>query len=200
MNRLTDRPPLTQTDKLCMAAFAGVFLTANLAVWVMDCAAYRAAGAVTGVDKPPVAAIVTEVPIDCTRLIEAAEAFRADPYNPAIPLARDLQKALREACEAHTVPVSLALGLIQVESSFDPEAVSPGGDYGLCQLNPRYFPSNLTPAENLQAGVGYLGKLLEQYDGDIGAALTAYNAGHDTGSRSYSNLILNAEKRWRDEA
>lgn len=194
------KPAVTPTDKLCLAALAGVFLTANLAVWAMDCAAYRAAAETAMEDKPPAAVVVTAVPMDCTRLIKAAEALRADPYNPDIPLAWDLQQILREACEAHTVPVSLALGLIEVESNFDPEAVSPGGDYGLCQLNPKYFPSGLTPAENLQAGVGYLGKLLEQYAGDIGAALTAYNAGHDTGSRSYSNLILNAEKRWRDEA
>ena len=54
-----------------------------------------------------------------------------NPYNPEIPLTAELQAAFYAACGEHDVPVSLALGLIQVESCFDVDAVSDRGCYGL---------------------------------------------------------------------
>lgn len=118
-----------------------------------------------------------------------------DPYDPAIPLSPELQTVLREACGEHGVPVALALGVIEVESRFQVDAVSREGCYGLMQLNPKYFPDKLSPADNLRAGVGYLGRLLAEY-GDPAAALTAYNAGRDTGSRTYAGAVLAAAEAW----
>lgn len=119
-------------------------------------------------------------------------------YDPAIPLSAELQAVLREACEEADVPVALALGVIEVESRFQTDAVSLEGCYGLMQLNPKYFPDKLSPVDNLREGVAYLGQLLERY-GDLGAALTAYNAGHDTGRREYANAVLDAAARWNPE-
>ena len=65
------------------------------------------------------------------------------------------------------------------------------------QLNPRYFPADLPPEENIRVGVEYLGQLLARYS-TVEAALTAYNAGHDTGKRGYANAVLAAAERWRD--
>lgn len=118
-----------------------------------------------------------------------------DPHDPAIPLSPELQAALREACAEHGVPLALALGVIQVESRFQPDAVSREGCYGLMQLNPKYFPDKLSPADNLRAGIEYLGRLLGEH-GDPAAALTAYNAGHDTGSRVYASVVLEAAEWW----
>ena len=95
------------------------------------------------------------------------------------------------------MPVSLALGLIQEESSFCPDVVSGKGAYGLCQLNPKYFSSDLDPAGNITAGVGYLGKLLSQH-GDPAAALRAYNLGYDDGDRRFASAVLAAAERWED--
>ena len=117
------------------------------------------------------------------------------PYDPAIPLSPELQAALREACAEHGVPVVLVLGVIEVESGFQAEAVSAEGCYGLMQLNPKYFPDGLSPADNLREGVAHLGGLVEEY-GDTPAALTAYNAGWDTGSRVYAGAVLEAAERW----
>ena len=64
------------------------------------------------------------------------------------------------------------------------------------QLNRDYFPSDLPAGENIRYGMEYLGRLLAQYD-TIEAALTAYNAGHDTGSRVYANAVLAAAEKWR---
>lgn len=41
MNKLTDRPPLSRTDKLCLAALAGVIPAVSLVDWAMDTAASR---------------------------------------------------------------------------------------------------------------------------------------------------------------
>ena len=116
-------------------------------------------------------------------------------YDPAIPLSAELQTVLREACGSADVPVALALGVIQVESCFQVDAVSAEGCYGLMQLNPKYFPDKLSPEDNLRAGIEHLGRLLGEH-GDTAAALTAYNAGYDTGRRGYANAVLVAAEWW----
>lgn len=125
-------------------------------------------------------------------------------YHPAIPLSPELQEALFEACEKSGVPVPLVLGLIEVESAFQVDAVSSEGCYGLCQINPLYAwkleastgHSFQDPAGNLYCGVWYLGSLIEQYNGDEQAALRAYNRGFDDGDRTYSSRVLEAAERW----
>lgn len=116
-------------------------------------------------------------------------------YHPGIPLSADLQAALHIACAEADVPEALVLGVIEVESRFQPDAVSPEGCYGLMQLNPRYFPDSGDPADNLRTGVWYLRTLLERYR-DTVAALTAYNAGYDTGNREYAQAVMEAADKW----
>ncbi|WP_243204764.1 transglycosylase SLT domain-containing protein [Lawsonibacter hominis] len=125
-----------------------------------------------------------------TAALEEQGYFRAD-----VPLEYELQDVLHTAAEANGVPYHVALGLIYVESRFDPEAVSPAGCRGLCQLHPRYFPADLTPAENIEAGMEYLGSLIERC-GDLSAALTAYHAGSDTGDRAYADQVMRAAEVW----
>lgn len=173
---------------------------AILVLTVLACQAIWCCGIVAMIAPGPgedTVLVSTTVPpqLDCTALVEAVETIQADPYDESIPLDRELQTALRETCAANDVPLSLALGLIEVESGFDPEIVSPKGAYGLCQLNPKYFPNDLTPAENIRAGVGYLGELLERH-GDPAAALRAYNLGWDDGDRRFASAVLTAAERW----
>lgn len=183
---LADIPPLRKADKLCLAVLAGAFLVQHLACWAMDSAASRAAEP----DKPPATA-VTAPDIDWTPLLEAVEARREELFWASVPLDQNCREALQEACEAHNVPLCLALGLIEVESGFQVDAVSVQGAYGLCQLNPKYFPEGLTPCENIGAGVRYLGELMRRYE-TVESALTVYNAGSDTGDRTYANAVLAA--------
>lgn len=192
MNKITDRPPMSWTDKLCLVALAGCFLAPHLAVWAMDAAASRA----TEMDKPQVEVVEIVPPVDCTPLVAAMEAMQEDPYRKNIPLSRELQAVLREVCVTNGVALCDALGLIEVESGFRVDAVSREGCFGLCQLNPKYYSSDLTPAENIQAGVAHLASQIKRYDGDILASLTAYNAGHDTGSRSYARKVMEASEKW----
>lgn len=148
-------------------------------------------------DKPLAEAGVRgEVPWEA-QLIEAA-LVEQGYFRDDVPLSFELQDVLHTACEANNVPYHVSLGLIEVESWFNLEAVSPAGCYGLCQLNPQYFPGGLTPAENIEAGTEYLGSLIDRY-GDLGAALTAYNAGSDTGNREYAGKVMAAAERWRTD-
>lgn len=195
MNKLTDRPPLSRTDKLCLVALAGCFLAPNLAVWAMDTAAYRAVEA----DKPQVEVVEIVPPIDCTPLAEAIAARRTELENElfwqTVPLDAECRAALEEACEEHSVPICLVLGVIHEESRFDPEA---GNDisYGLMGLNKKYYPSDLAPTENIRAGVAHLAGQIKRYDGGIQAALRAYNKGYDDGDRAYARAVLNASEKW----
>lgn len=128
-------------------------------------------------------------------LEEPAEESPPDAYDPAVPLSAELQAVWRGVCAETGVPEALVLGVIEVESCFQADAVSAEGCVGLMQLNPKYFPDKLSPADNIRHGVRYLGELLERY-GDPAAALTAYNAGSDTGNRAYANAVLAAAERW----
>ena len=125
-----------------------------------------------------------------TAALEEQGYFRAD-----VPLDYELQDVLHTAAEANGVPYHVALGLIWTESRFQADADN-GTSYGLCQLNRDYFQSGLKPAENIEAGMEYLGSLIERY-GDLSAALCGYHDGHDTGRRGYSNAVLEAAGRWK---
>ena len=116
-------------------------------------------------------------------------------FHEEIPLSESLQCILWDDCQQYGVPYAVALGLIETESNFRPEADN-GTCYGLMQLNRNYFPNNLPAGEQIGEGVRFLGELLEKYDGDTAAALTAFNAGHDTGARGYANLVLERAAAW----
>lgn len=115
-----------------------------------------------------------------------------------VPLTDEDLATLLEACEAGGIPVEVGLGLIQIESGFDPAAVNPKSKcYGYCQINPRYFSADLDAAGNIRTGMAYLAEQLERYDGDMEAALTAYNAGYDTGDRTYADMVLEAAEAFK---
>ncbi|MBI1930432.1 lytic transglycosylase domain-containing protein [Candidatus Poribacteria bacterium] len=97
------------------------------------------------------------------------------------------------------IEIELILALVEAESEFDSNAISPHGAVGLMQLKPQTaqelglevpnYPDERKPTpepqvgerfhplKNLEAGVKYLRSMLEQYDGQYVLALAAYNAG-----------------------
>lgn len=132
---------------------------------------------------------------EIVRMVSMAEpttpAYIERPANPwGVPLFDAELTAMYEVCEEWHVSPELALALMWVESRFDREAVNVDC-YGLCQLKERYFPGakDMTGAENIRAGLAYLGKLLEKYD-NLDAALTAYRWDHDTGDRAYASEVI----------
>lgn len=132
--------------------------------------------------------------------LRSRETEQVKPTAPAydVPLTTEELTVLLETCEAGNIEPETGLGLIQYESSFDPYALNEkSGCYGYCQLNPKYFPADLSPVDNIRAGIEYLAYQLERYDGDLGAALTAYNAGYDTGDRTYAEQVIAAAATFR---
>lgn len=221
MDRLTDRPPMSRTDKLCLLAIAGLMVLTAVVYELTDGRAIRAAEAEA--DKPEIVQGIPErLPLKTDAavfygqapnaefippaetgaalfsdmLAEALAARQEELYWQDVPLDQECRKALQEACEASGVPICLVLGVIETESGFQVDAVSSEGCYGLMQLNARWFPAGFSPEENIRAGVAHLGSLLDEYDGDTAAALTAYHAGSDTGSRTYSRRVLDASEKW----
>jgi soluble lytic murein transglycosylase-like protein len=80
------------------------------------------------------------------------------------------------------VPKELIYAIIDVESGWKADAVSPKGAVGLMQLMPytafRFGGSNrFDTADNLRTGIRYLSFLLEVFDGDLRLAVAAYYAG-----------------------
>lgn len=80
------------------------------------------------------------------------------------------------------VSTSLIKGVVQSESSFDPNAVSSAGAKGLMQLMDATaqglgVTNSFDPAQNIDGGTRFLSYLLRKYDGSAPVALAAYNAG-----------------------
>ena len=121
---------------------------------------------------------------------DAPEVWRED-----VPLRAELQAALLAVCEETGVDPLLMLGLIETESGFREDAVSPSKDYGLCQLHYLYFDPGMTPEENIRAGVGLLARHMGTYR-TTEAALTAYHVGHDDGTRYYASVVLERARAW----
>jgi soluble lytic murein transglycosylase-like protein len=113
----------------------------------------------------------------------AARAITVPVGSPlAVRWSPQYDPLIRQHASQHRVRPELVRAVIQVESAFNPRAVSPKGAMGLMQLMPataKQFgvidPFN--PAENIRAGVSYLRQLLDRYDHDEQLALAAYNAG-----------------------
>ncbi|WP_312978165.1 lytic transglycosylase domain-containing protein [Atlantibacter sp.] len=88
---------------------------------------------------------------------------------------------IAEVAGQHRLDPLLVQAVVAVESAYRHDAVSEKGAIGLMQLMPataaRYGKYALTvPRDNLEAGVTYLGTLLQRF-GRLDLALAGYNAG-----------------------
>ena len=118
----------------------------------------------------------------------SAPAAQAAAVRGKVPAAAAAQRArafaplLRDAARAHGLPEALLQAVVEVESGFRADAVSPKGAVGLMQLMPGTARALRVrdardPAANLDGGARYLKELLAQHDNDLALALAAYNAG-----------------------
>jgi hypothetical protein len=97
---------------------------------------------------------------------------------------RKFEALIRQHAHRNGVEVKLVRALIDLESDFDPRAVSPEGAKGLMQLMPRTarlvgVRNPMDAGQNIAGGVKYLRICLEQFNQDPVLALAAYNAGPD---------------------
>ena len=135
--------------------------------------------------------VISNVPQGANLGIAAAEAPADAPTGTAqprtvrladSPRSRSFDDLIDEHASRQGVRKDLVKAVIQVESGFNPRAVSNKGAVGLMQLMPgtarQLGVSNpFDPSENVRGGVAYLRQLLDRYDGDERLALAAYNAG-----------------------
>jgi soluble lytic murein transglycosylase-like protein len=115
-----------------------------------------------------------------------------DPARPRVILAtlnedykprpEAYNSLIEEAAETHGLDAAILRAVIEIESAFDPLAVSPAGAQGLMQLMPALAEElGVTDAfdarQNIMAGARYLAYLLHHHGGDLSLALASYNAG-----------------------
>lgn len=113
---------------------------------------------------------------------------------------RSFDDVIRTHATRSGVRAGLVRAVIQVESAFNPRAISSKGAMGLMQLMPatarQFGVSNaFDPSENVRAGVAYLRQLLDRYGGDERLALAAYNAGPGAVDRFGQSVPPFAETR-----
>ena len=123
---------------------------------------------------------------------------------------RRVEAAIVREARRNGLDPLLVAAVIQVESRFDPFAVSGVGACGLMQLMPptaqwlldkdsdsndKLRPAHLfNPVLNIELGTTYLAQLMKRFDGDLPQALIAYNAGPGVarslkrGSKSWKRL------------
>ncbi|MCX2865583.1 lytic transglycosylase domain-containing protein [Paucibacter sp. PLA-PC-4] len=115
---------------------------------------------------------------------------------------------------------ALIRAIVQVESGFNANAISPAGAIGLMQVlpttaawlgvaNPKQ--SLMEPATNLYAGAHYLRRLIDLFPGRLDLAVAAYNAGQGAvlrhrgvppypETRRYVRAVLDRYERLRSES
>ena len=82
----------------------------------------------------------------------------------------------------YRVPVTVVEAVIDVESNWNPLAVSPKGAAGLMQLMPETafdvgVHNRFQVEDNIRGGVAYLAWLIQLFQGDLRLAVAAYLAG-----------------------
>lgn len=116
--------------------------------------------------------------------------------------------AVIESAKKHGLPPELLGGLLWTESRFDPGAVSKAGAIGIAQLMPETAQEvGVNPwsiQEGVDGGAAYLAKMVRWKDGDLRAALAAYNAGPNVRewpaeTRVYVEKVMAAAERMKGE-
>jgi len=113
------------------------------------------------------------------------QSFSGKTYSAKAALHKryvEYAELIQEAATQTNLEPALLHAVIQAESAYNPNAVSPKGAVGLMQLMPgtakRYGVSDSTDAaENIEGGARYLSDLLEMFSDDKQLAVAAYNAG-----------------------
>ena len=132
--------------------------------------------------------IITKIAPDEVPYADADEQAADGTNEAALPLGAsatlaattDFDPIIERAATRHDIDARIVKAVIQVESAFQPRALSPKGAMGLMQLMPKtarqYQARNpYDPVSNIEAGTRYLRQLLNEFE--LPLALAAYNAG-----------------------
>lgn len=201
----------------CLAALAfGASMAANADVWGYVDESGTARIAATRVDDRYQlffrGGARVEAPGAATAEAQARAAFGRTPGLQRMLDHRNAERfepLIEQHARLQQLDPALVKAVIAVESSFEPEAVSPKGAVGLMQIIPdtgerygvaadarRSVAQKLRdPAINLRVGTRYLRDLLAMFADDIPLALAAYNAGENAVKRFDNSIPPFAETR-----
>jgi len=112
--------------------------------------------------------------------LASGESAAAIGPPPAVP--GSIRDLIATAARQEKIPPGLLSAVVEVESGFQPRAVSRAGARGLTQLMPGTARSlgvtnSFDPWQNLVGGARFLHGLMARYPGNLSLAVAAYNAG-----------------------
>ena len=149
------------------------------------------------------------------RTVAPVQEYLKEPLavKPAARAARapaHIGELVEQSARAHSIDPLLVDSVIQVESNYNPYAVSVKGAEGLMQLMPSTshmlgVSNSFDPGQNIEAGVKYLKYLQDLYKDDR-LALAAYNAGPSAVEKykwvppypETQNYVNQVDKRYRE--
>jgi soluble lytic murein transglycosylase-like protein len=137
-----------------------------------------------------------------------AEVWLTDMSRRLAPNVADPEERVRILTRVHyeaeraDLPPELVLAVIEVESNFDPYAISVAGALGLMQVMPFWRDEIGRPGDNLihvdtnlRYGCTILKFYLDKEHGDLRRALGRYNG--SIGRRKYSNKVIDKlSRKW----
>jgi hypothetical protein len=113
------------------------------------------------------------------------EMFQRPQEDPLSEDRRKILVSIDRAAARYRLSPALIRAVVKTESDYRVRAVSPAGAQGLMQLMPATArelgvtdPFDID--QNIQGGAQYLRRMLDQFNGNVHLALTAYNAGPGT--------------------
>jgi len=145
--------------------------------------------------RPALSVMKLSAPLLAVLLTTGCETVSKSAASP-------LHEMIRVAAISHDINPEIALGLVDVESTFKPNAVK-DGNYGLMQIRMATakamgfrgsFTELLMPENNLEYGMRYLHYCYEKH-GDDRLALGCYN-GFASIKNRYSKRVLKASEKY----
>lgn len=123
----------------------------------------------------------------------ASKAIDSNQESGIISEKEKILNSIEEAAKKYNLPTSLIRAVVKAESDYQVQAVSPAGAQGLMQLMPATaralgVQNPFDISQNINGGAKYLRMMLDQFDGNIKTALSAYNAGPGTVSKFNGNV------------
>ena len=152
----------------------------------------------TAENEPYIASetVVETEPIPETEYVEVIP--EPDPI-----IETDIDALIVQVAGEFGLPWELVRAVCYVESTFNPRAVSPTGDYGLMQVYYGVWNSlgidlehdtiQFDPEYNLRVGCGILKEKIKQNGGDLTTALMCYNRGDSVAAEQWKAGIFSTD-------
>jgi len=124
--------------------------------------------------------------------------FKSFSLTRKYPQFSEIVESVYHKSQEFGLDPSLILGIIQVESNFNPTAISSRGAYGLMQINKDVWDRELSIRDddifdidyNIDLGLKILKRYLRVSKGDLRQALHYYNNGFKYNNTKYPYMVM----------